>query len=233
MPKTMSPKQAMTVRGPKMAGDDVVVGAETRPWYRLHPRSAVEVAVGLFVVVTFLHWFQDGSGQAIVVLYVLPIALLAITFGRRGGLLAAATGFGLFALLEVLHSSGDIDVDGWAVRAIAMFLLGGLLGHATDQALASERAALVEQQRRCQVEAANHRYAQAMEISDSLVQKMVAAKWMAEQGRVDETAEVLTTTIVEAERMVTGLVRKRMVTPSEDLLSPVRLVDETASPPPG
>ena len=41
---------------------------------------------------------------------------LAVTFGLRGGLVGAGCGFGLFALLEVLHSSGDIDADGWAVK---------------------------------------------------------------------------------------------------------------------
>jgi glucose-6-phosphate-specific signal transduction histidine kinase len=111
---------------------DTSFGATTRPWYRLEPGSAVVVAVCLFVGVTVAQWFSDGSGQAIAVLYILPISLMAVTFGVRGGLTAASMGFALFALFEIVHSSGDIDVDGWAVRAAAMFLLGGLLGSATD-----------------------------------------------------------------------------------------------------
>jgi hypothetical protein len=90
----------------------------TWPWYRLYPGKAIVVAVGLFVAVSVLDWFNDGSGQAIAVLYILPIALLAVTLGERGGLTGAAAGFALFAVLEVQHSSGDIDATGWIVRAV-------------------------------------------------------------------------------------------------------------------
>jgi hypothetical protein len=100
------------------------------------------VAVGLFVVVSLVQWFNDGSGQAIAVLYVLPIALIAVTLGERGGLAGATVGFVLFAVFEIIHSYGDIDATGWAVRAVAMFLLGGLLGRATDRTLASEQVVL-------------------------------------------------------------------------------------------
>lgn len=182
-------------------------------WYQLHPRAAVVMAVVLFSVVSFAAWAYDSSGQAIVLFYVLPIALLAIAFGLRGGLIGAVTGFGLFAILEVFHSSGDIDGEGWVVRALAMFLLGGLLGHASDRTESSERTALAEQQRRCRIEEANRRYAEAMEISDSLVQQMVAAKWMAEQGQSTEAIEVLASTIAAGESMARGLLQRRAATP--------------------
>ena len=199
-----------------MPGGSASSAGTKRTWYRAHPGAAVAVAVGLFVLVTVLHWFHDSSGQAITVLYVLPIVLLAVTFGLRGGLVGAGCGFGLFALLEVLHSSGDIDADGWAVRAVAMFLLGALLGRATDQTVASERTALVEQRRRCQLEEENFRYAEAVEISDSLVQQMVAAKWMVEQGRSDQAAEALVTTIESGEAMVAALLPVRVSRPTRD-----------------
>lgn len=184
--------------------------ASRRTWYQVRPRTAIVVAVVLFGLVTLFHLLDDQSGQAVVVLYVLPIALLAVTFGRRGGLIGAAVGFTLFAVLEGLHSTGDIDVTGWTVRAVTMVLLGGLLGQATDRVVASQRAALEEQRERCRLEEANRRYAEAMEISDSLVQKMVAAKWKVEQGRDDEAVEVLEATIIEAEDMVAGLLAQRM-----------------------
>lgn len=186
------------------------------PWYELRPRVALGAAVALFALVTTFHWFDDGSGQAIVVLYVLPVALVAVAFGLRGGLISAAVGFGLFSVLEVFHSTGDIDGVGWAVRAVALFLLGGLLGHATDRTHASQRDALAEQERRCRLEERNRRFAEAMEISDSLVQKMVAAKWMAEQGRADDAADALAATIAEGERMAAGLLQQRMLPPAGD-----------------
>ena len=91
-----------------------------------------------------------------------------------------------------------------------MFLLGGLLGHATDLMTASEQNALDEQRKRCQLEEANLRYAEAIEINDSLIQEMVAAKWMVEQGLTDQATEVLTATIATGERMVAELLPKRV-----------------------
>ena len=176
------------------------------------------VAVGLFLAVSVLQWFNDGSGQAIAVLYVLPIALLGVTMGERGGLVGATAGFALFAAFEIVHSTGDIDATGWAVRAIAMFLLGGLLGRATDRTTASERATLQEQRERARLEEANHRYAEAIEINDSLIQEMVAAKWLIEQGRNDQAAEMLTATIAAGERLVVELLPRRI--PPPELLHP-------------
>ncbi|HVA09330.1 MAG TPA: hypothetical protein VNG12_21570, partial [Acidimicrobiales bacterium] len=190
-------------------------GLRTWPWYRLYPNKAILVAAGLFVAVSVLTWFNDGSGQAIAVLYVLPVALLAVTMGERGGLTGAAAGFSLFAVLEVEHSSGDIDVTGWVVRAVAMFLIGGLLGRATDQTTASEQAVLAEQERRRQVEEANLRYTAALEINDSLLQQIVVAKWMVEQSQPKDAAKLLTEAIARGENMIAGLLPERVVS-SED-----------------
>ncbi len=198
-----------------MAVSENPKGLRTWPWYRLYPGKAVLIAVGLFVAVSVLNWFNNGSGQAIAVLYVLPIALLAVTLGKRGGLTGAAAGFALFAVLEIEHSTGDIDVTGWIVRAVAMFLLGGLLGRATDQTTASERAALAEQQRRCQAEEANLRYTEALEINDSLLQQIVVAKWMVEQSQTKSAAELLTEAIARGERMVAGLLPERVTVPAD------------------
>ncbi|HUY23357.1 MAG TPA: hypothetical protein VMV22_13555 [Acidimicrobiales bacterium] len=196
------------------------IGEKPTPWYRVRPGTAVAVAVGLFLAVSVLQWFNDGSGQAIAVLYVLPIALLAVTLGARGGLTGATIGFALFAVFEIVHSSGDIDASGWVVRAVGMFVLGWLLGRATDQTTASERATLEEQRRRCRLEDANRRYAEALEINDSIIQQIVAAKWMIERGRSDLASETLTETIAQGQRMVAGLLPTRVSPPrSEDVRS--------------
>jgi K+-sensing histidine kinase KdpD len=184
--------------------------AETgRPWFRLRPAEAVAVAAGLFVAISVLQWFVDGSGQAVVMLYLLPVALLSVTFGLRGGSASAAIAFGVFAVFEVFHSSGDIDVEGWIVRGLALFLLGGLLGRATDEMEASKRTALEEQRGRCLLEAAIRRYTDAIEISDSILQQLVAAKWLAEAGRSDQVVDLLDDTIVRGEHMVAGLLTRR------------------------
>ena len=184
----------------------------TRPWFRLRPGEAVAVAAGLFVAISVLQWFVDGSGQAVVMLDLLPVALLAVTYGVRGGVASAAGAFATFAVFEVFHSTGDIDVVGWVVRGLALFLLGGLLGRATDEMEASKRSALEEQQGRCLLEAAVRRYTEAIEISDSILQQLVAAKWLAEAGRSDRVVDLLDDTIVRGEHMVAGLLARR-VTP--------------------
>jgi len=173
------------------------------------------LAVVLFAGVTALQWFSDGAGEAIAVLYVLPIALVAVTTGLSGGLKAASAGFTLFSLFELTHATGDIDATGWVVRAVAMFLLGGLLGRATDLTNASEQAALDEQQRRHQAEEANHRYAEALEINDSIIQQMVAAKWMVERGQCSEALDLLSETITQGERVVAELLPPRVTPPSD------------------
>jgi len=201
-----------------MAPRESTDGPRAWPWYRLRPGNAIVVAVGLFVVISVLQWFNDQSGQAIAVLYVLPIALLAVTLGERGGLRGAAVGFVLFAVFASVHSSGDIDATGWVVRAVAMFLLGGLLGRATDQTTASECAALAEAERRCQVEEEIHRYAEALEINDSLIQHIVAAKWMVEQGQSKPATELLTEAIARGESMVAGLLPAVVSSPTDSPL---------------
>jgi K+-sensing histidine kinase KdpD len=182
----------------------------TNPWFRLKPAESVVVATVLFAAISVLQWFVDGSGQAVVMLYLLPVALLAVTFGTRGGVAAAAGAFAVFALFEIFHATGDIDVEGWIVRGVALFLLGGLLGRATDEMEASRRAALEEQEGRCRLEAAIRRYTNAIEISDSILQQLVAAKWLAEAGRSDQVVGLLDETIVRGEHMVAGLLSRRV-----------------------
>ena len=97
-----------------------------------------------------------------------------------------------------------------------MLLLGVLLGRATDQTLVSERAALYQERRRCELEEANSRYAEAVEINDSIIQELVAAKWMVELGQTEKAADVLTETIVRGEHMVAKLLPRRECTLADD-----------------
>lgn len=183
-----------------------------KPWYRLRPAAAVVVAGVVFAAISTLRWFHPGSGEALTVLFVLPIALMAVTFGLRGGLASATVGFAIFAMFALFQENSGLDAEGWVVRAVAMFLLGGLLGRSIDQSRASEQATLSEQTRRCQVEDVNRRYVEAFELSDSILQHIAAAKWMVEQGRSAEAAEVLGATIERGQRMVAGLLPVRIGT---------------------
>jgi diguanylate cyclase (GGDEF)-like protein/PAS domain S-box-containing protein len=86
------------------------------------------LALGLFAAVTALR-FAAGSdvGEGITLLYTLPIGLLAVRHGPRGGLAGAALGLALFAVWAAAEDV-DVSVTGYLTRGIAFGLLGGLAG---------------------------------------------------------------------------------------------------------
>lgn len=164
---------------------------------RYAPRSAVVAAVvlaGSMVAVTVLRWFFDGAGEVAALLYVVPIALGALRFGRRGGLVTAGFGVVGFVVMELVHARGDIDVTGWMGPLMAMVLMGGLVSHLSES-VARHEAARALQARRLE-ELLHARYA-ATEASDALVQSVAAACWMLEAGRTEEVLALLNVTVAD------------------------------------
>jgi hypothetical protein len=182
-------------------GDEHVVG----PWYRSDTGAALAVSGALFVVVTVTQLLIPTTGEAVDILYALPVALLAMTFGLRGGLVGSAVGLSLFAVVELGFGSGDIDASGWLSRAAGLFLLGALLGRATDQVDAGRRRSLEAADERRRLEERARRQAEGLEISDSILQHIAVAKWMIEAGDIDGAVDVLTSTMATGERMVADL----------------------------
>ena len=180
-------------------------GSDAGPWYRSSARAALLVAVGLFAVVTVAHIIANGTGEAVDILYALPVALLAMSFGLPGGLIGASIGFSLFAVVELVDGVGDIDATGWISRAAGLFLLGALLGRATDQIEAGRRRSMAAAEERLHLEKRARRQAEGLEISDSLLQHLAVAKWMVEAGDNEGAVEVLRSTMATGERMVAGL----------------------------
>jgi hypothetical protein len=133
-------------------------------------------------------------------LYALPVALVATTFGLRGGTVAGMLAVGLTVLWAVAQSV-HLTPTGWASRVLPLLVLGVLLGHATDR----ERRAH-EGRRRLEAAALLHR--EAIEINDSLVQGMAAAKWSFESGQVDTGTRILDSTIADAHDLVSDLIRR-------------------------
>jgi hypothetical protein len=170
------------------------------PWFGRHPSLALGVAGLMYVAVFSLRLLTGNPADAYALLYALPVALVAVTSGLRAG-----TGAGLLAvaLLAVWAVVRDVSLTpaGWASRVLPLLLLGVLLGHATDRV---QKAQL--EQRRLHEAAMLHR--EAIEINDTLLQGMAAAKWSLEAGRLDSGKAILDETIEEAQQLVSGLIRR-------------------------
>lgn len=77
-----------------------VIGVSRRsdvPWFRDRARWAIAAAVALFVAVFAMRLLIGDSEDAVGLLYALPVALVAVAFGRAAGIAA-----GLLAVVLVL-----------------------------------------------------------------------------------------------------------------------------------
>lgn len=185
----------------------------TGPWFRTHPRVALAVAAGLFVAVFAMQTVDARSSDAIALLSVLPVALSAVAFGAVGGLASAAVGYGGFSLFAVFDTTGHVSPAGWITRAAAMFLLGILLGTASDQTARSSQLAVEREREQLRLEEENRRYSEGIELSDSVLQYVAAAKWMIEGGNQAESVALLTAALDRGEGMVGKLLPPRSVLP--------------------
>ena len=160
--------------------------------------AAVTLAIGLFAIVFAARLTIHGT-DPITVFLVFPIALLAMAFGLRAGLVAGLVGASLtFAWVSVEGVS--LSALGWTSRIVPMVLLGVLVGWTTDrerEAAQTERA-LFE---------AKLREREAAEINDSIVQHLAVAKWTMEAGHIDEALTMLADTIATSESLVAALLR--------------------------
>jgi hypothetical protein len=185
--------------GSSVARQPEVDGANAvEPWFHRRPGLTIGVASALYAVVLGLQWLVAGP-EPITLLFCFPIALLAVAFGLRAGLLA---GLGGIVLVAVWASVGGVELSfwGWVTRAAPMLLLGVLLGHAADQLRRSEAE-------RNRLMAAAQRHRDALEFNDRIVQELAAAKWALEAGRPERGLDILRNTVNAAEDMVSQMLR--------------------------
>ena len=150
--------------------------------------AAIGVIFGLFAVVTILRWHFDRAGEAVALLYLVPITVGALRFGRRGGILAAGFSLTAFIVLEAFRARGDVDVTGWAGPLLAMALIGGLVGHLREAAAFRD---LDRKRQALEIEKLCDAQREAATASDSIVQQVAAARWMLEAGRSQEALAAL------------------------------------------
>jgi signal transduction histidine kinase len=95
------------------------------------PRAgALVVAAALFAAGALVQVFQDDP-DAPVFLYTLPVVIVALELGVVAGLAAAALAFGMDMAWTVAKDA-HVDAVGVVSRAVALALLGGVVGHLAD-----------------------------------------------------------------------------------------------------
>lgn len=169
------------------------------PWFRRRPIASICVAVLLYAAIFLLRMATGTPAEATMMFFVLPIALLAVAFGFGGGLAGSLAAVGLMVLWTTTENI-HLSVLGWSTRVLPLLLLGVLVGQAADrlQEVEAEHARL---------DAAAHWHRQAVEINDSIVQGLTAAKWSLEAGKADRALQTVTETLDSAQAMVSQLLR--------------------------
>jgi diguanylate cyclase (GGDEF)-like protein/PAS domain S-box-containing protein len=96
------------------------------------------VALALFVAVTIARFSESGVNAPVTLFYVVPIAIVAIRFGVRVGLAAAAFSELAFAVWVQAKGAHVGPLD-YIARAVTFTALGGVAGVLADQRSQAER----------------------------------------------------------------------------------------------
>jgi hypothetical protein len=141
-----------------------------------------------------------GPGSDVsTLLFSLPIALLAAAFGLRGGVGAGVVSVALLVVWSVVVG-GSFTAIGWITRVVPLLLLGILLGDALDRLRRVEAA-------RIRMSEAERRHREAVQLNDTIVQSLSAAKWALESSDLDGGLEIVTETLASSQQLVSDLIR--------------------------
>jgi PAS domain S-box-containing protein len=102
-----------------------------RRWPMLGAPATFALALVLFLAFFALRLSDANVGDAEATLFVIPIALIALRFGVRGGLGGALFAFGLVLAWGYLNHV-DLHLGGYLTRGAAFFTLGALFGTFVD-----------------------------------------------------------------------------------------------------
>ncbi len=103
-----------------------------RRWLNPEGPQTLLLAAGLYAAFYMLQAADTRPADALEVLYVVPIALLALRFGLRGGLAGAFVALALIGISDYASGVFDVSLIGDTCWALALLLLGGLLGRFVD-----------------------------------------------------------------------------------------------------
>ena len=169
------------------------------PWFVDRPGVTVATAALLFGATFSLRFLAGDVTGASPLLFTLPIALLAASFGRIGGLAGGAVSVLLLVGWQLFGEIGLTPL-GWVTRVVPLILLGLLLGDAMDRLRRAEaqRIRLIEAERR-------HR--EAVQLNDTIVQSLSAAKWALEAADLEGGLAIVDQTLAQSNRLVSDLIR--------------------------
>jgi signal transduction histidine kinase len=94
--------------------------------------AVVAIAVVLFAIAFAARLAVDDPDALLANFYIVPIALLAIEFGTRAGLLAAAVAFALVPAWSVINAV-HVDALGYVSRGAAFLITGVVVGGLTER----------------------------------------------------------------------------------------------------
>ncbi len=113
-----------------------VAAAPVRRW--AERRRVVLASAAMLVLAIFvLRELTGGTGQALSLLYVIPVALVALELGLPAGVICALTALALIAVWDVTR---DVDLGAMAIaiRGLIFLTVGALAGRFSDRMRASQ-----------------------------------------------------------------------------------------------
>jgi hypothetical protein len=197
------------------------------PWFRERPRLAIAVASTLTLVCSVIGAVQPDDRALALALFALPVSLMAVTFGRTGGIAAGVVGVALAGLWSLQTFGAEVGGTG-GVTAGMLVLLGGLLGQAEDGLDASNHRVRQGEGERAHLEEKLRRQAEAVAINDLMLQSVAVAKWALEAGNAARALEVLEEIGQAGQDLVSSLLRDTDPLPADrsGLDLQVRRVDQ-------
>jgi hypothetical protein len=173
-----------------------------RPAHRVALRGrgwALAVACFIFAAILLARLRITGPADGVGMFCTVPIAVLALAYGLRGGAVGTAVGMG-FLELWMEFTDAPMSYLGWAARSVPLLLVGLLLGAVVDQLRATDYE-------RLKLLAASARHREAVEINDTIVQHVTAAKWSLESGNAEHALNILSDTVELGHRLVSDHIR--------------------------
>jgi hypothetical protein len=177
----------------------------TGPWFVGRPRLTLVTAAALYAVAAGMLVAGGSTASDAALLCCLPIALLATTFGRRGGLVGSAVA-ALVVAGWAVTGRVPLGAVGAVTRIGPLLLLGLLLGDAMDRLRRAEAA-------RVRLGEAERRHREAIQLNDTIVQSLAAAKWALEAADLAGGLAIVDETLTQSNRLVSDLIRGAQLRP--------------------